>query len=110
MPAVAPQLKKAGRSDGAHDDDLSAGPGDASEAADRRQQVVTVQHVEVRDGGQAIVAGRMKGGGAGKTGGGRGPLGPAKATPAPRLHPLCRRVKDRGKLNSPEPRVKVRNV
>jgi len=66
MPAVAPQLKKAGRSDGAHDDDLSAGPGDASEAADRRQQVVTVQHVEVRDGGQAIVAGRMKGGGPAK--------------------------------------------
>src|SRR3954451_23330227 len=27
------------------------------------QQVVTVQHVEVRDGGQAIVAGRMKAGG-----------------------------------------------
>ena len=36
------------------------------------QQVVTVQHVEVRDGGQAIVAGRMKAGGSGKTGGGRG--------------------------------------
>ena len=35
------------------------------------QQVVTVQHVEVRDGGQAIVAGRMKPGGSG-TGGGRG--------------------------------------
>ena len=34
------------------------------------QQVVTVQHVEVRDGGQAIVAGRMKAGGSGKTGGG----------------------------------------
>ena len=33
------------------------------------QQVVTVQHVEVRDGGQAIVAGRMKAGGSGKTGG-----------------------------------------
>ena len=37
------------------------------------QQVVTVQHVEVRDGGQAIVAGRMKEGGSGKrTGGGGG--------------------------------------
>ena len=38
------------------------------------QQVVTVQHVEVRDGGQAIVAGKMTGGGGpGKrTGGGRG--------------------------------------
>ena len=36
------------------------------------QQVVTVQHVEVRDGGQAIVAGRMKAGGSGKTGGGLG--------------------------------------
>ena len=35
------------------------------------QQVVTVQHVEVRDGGQAIVAGRMKAGGAGKRTGGR---------------------------------------
>ena len=27
------------------------------------QQVVTVQHVEVRDGGQAIVAGKMQAGG-----------------------------------------------
>ena len=37
------------------------------------QQVVTVQHVEVRDGGQAVVAGKMQTGGASKrTGGGRG--------------------------------------
>jgi len=35
------------------------------------QQVVTVQHVQVNEGGQAIVAGKVKGGGARKLKGGR---------------------------------------